>query len=265
MTLVLLLASGSMLFPAFELQSFSPEVIGIGGIVSAGSMSLNPSYAAAPGFDLSMSCVNLYGLKEIQGKEIIASYTSEKGYLFRGRAGYLGNSLYREYSYNCGYGYRYGKAFWTGANLNLYGLWIRNYSMCFRVSIDMGFTFSPTEKLTSAILFRNFTESFARKSKGNIPEEFYCSFVYRLGKTGKLFLEIYKDVSFPFSLRLGLRVKLMKFLFFVSGYQLNPDRFSMGGIIRWKGIRVSIAYFNHSVLPGTLYYSFGCCSARLFR
>jgi len=257
---LLLLALKGTVSPAFELQSFSPEIIGIGGVTSAGSMSLNPSYVADVGFDFSASYVNLYGLKDIQGKEIIASYTSKKGYLFRMRVGYLGNSLYREYSYNCEYGYRYSDIFWAGASLNLYGLWIKGYPMCFRASIDMGFTFSLTEKLISAILFRNFSEAFTRKAGSNIPEEFYCSFVYSPRDTGKLFLEVYKDVYFPFSLRLGTKVKLIKFLFLVAGYQLNPDRFSIGSIIKWKGIRVSFAYFNHSILPGTLYYGFGCCS-----
>jgi len=296
---LLLLALKGTVSPAFELQSFSPEIIGIGGVTSAGSMSLNPSYVADVGFDFSASYVNLYGLKDIQGKEIIASYASKKGYLFRMRVGYLGNSLYREYSYNCEYGYRYSDIFWAGASLNLYGLWIKGYPMCFRASIDMGFTFSLTEKLISAILFRNFSEAFTRKAGSNIPEEFYCSFVYSPRGTeklisailfrnfseaftrkagsnipeefycsfvysprgrGKLFLEVYKDVYFPFSLRLGTKVKLIKFLFLVAGYQLNPDRFSIGSIIKWRGIRVSFAYFNHSILPGTLYYGFGCCS-----
>jgi len=249
----------SFTFPAFEVQNFNSQSMALGGVSSVCEPFLNPATLSfTSGSMFSFNTGNIFGIKELKFHQIVAVLNRGKKWNLRFIGSRMGGDLYIESFFSMGLSVKIVDSFSTGVNLNVYEVIVKKYVSSMRVTFDMGFAYDVNKKLLISVLFRNIEDGLKGKMYSNIPQEFYYAVKYRVAQVLSLYLELYKDILYPFTFRMGYKVSPIKYIDLLAGYQIYPDRFSAGISLNLSFLKVSISYLNHEVLPGTVYYGVGC-------
>lgn len=256
--IVYLLIAFQNLFSAFEIQTIRPVLMGRGGIVSLHPDGLNPAAlgersSIAMGFDYS----NLFGLKDLQSWDADISWTNRsQKHAARADLRSFGNEIYQEKVYGVQYGYRFRTFMNVGAGLNYYHVTATGYGGTGSIGLTCGAKFYPNDSFRIALLFINVNNPKLSGSKEMLPQVFAVGAQYFLESRLEVNAELFKDTLYPFSTRLGLRVRLFPGLNGFLGLQTNPERLSGGAELEIRRIKFEMAFQNHVALPLT--FSFGC-------
>jgi len=258
MTIVLtIFLFGSRLFAAFEVETVNPSLIGRAGICSLHPMSSNPAADLdLAGWNVRSNYTQLFGLKEIRCWDLylLKSWSGKRAAHLAVRS--LGNALYAENCFAGGYAGLIGESIRWAASLRYYRIDIPGYDQRGWLGLSLGSKFTLKDRLHCALLLQNLNRAWGRNQAVDIPESFVLACQWFPWDYLEIDAEIFKDTLYPFSTRLGLQLRLLKYLSAQMGVQLQPDRLACGLSLHWKAIRFDAALLHHTVLPATLYV--GC-------
>lgn len=252
--MILLLITGGA-HAAFELQCFHPALIAQGNIFAQHPGGLNPAALTGPGWSGTVIYGRLYNLRDLQvwSGEFVRQWSQKQ----RTTVDYtsLGNQLYREQTFAIGYGRALSPYLAVGLKILVYDLYIQNFQIAPTLGLAMGTVFRMDTNCTIGFLLGNLNQPRLHNQTYQIPRHFTCGLRWQLHPHLELAGELYKDLDYPLTPRLGCRLKILSFWSLIGGVQFNPDRLSGGTAIRWHDFTITLAVQQHMTLPLSFYWS----------
>ncbi len=254
---VLLLLATLRIYAAFELQCFNPLWIARANIQAQYPGGINPAaLRTSRGWAFSLNYANLYGIKELTAWQGQATWQFHPKHHLSADYSLLGNAIYQERTIGLSYGWQFNPMLAIGSRLALYDLYVADYSFAPTLGIGLGALFRVDSALSIGMLLNNCNQPRLHHQADEIPQTFTCGLRWRIVRRLELGAELYKDLSFPLTEKVGLDFGLLPGWHLLAGVQLNPDRLTLGTIITIRHFSFAVAWQHHPTLPYTVYL--GC-------
>ncbi|MFQ6617624.1 MAG: hypothetical protein ACE5QV_02950 [Fidelibacterota bacterium] len=245
------------------------EHIGTG----ARSAALNSAYSAVYGdiFSIFYNPAGIAVAGWVQFSMFYNSLFEIKELKYRGTAGLLplafatigfgytsyGNALYQENSFTLSAGKRIFRGLLLGINLSWKELKIKNYGSAGAPGIDAGIITELSNNLSWGLYLKNINSPVIGKSREKLPQIYSTGFSYSPTEEIMINLDLYKDILFPFQLRMGVEYNLRKIAAVRFGAGRDPGIFSTGLGLNYRGIDMNYSLSLHSELGISHQFSMG--------
>lgn len=243
---------------AFEIQTGHALQIAQANILAQLPGGLNPAiFYARPGWHANLTYANLYGMEKLTAWYNQLHWQINR----RQRIGLdyaaLGNSFYREQTYSVSYGHQVYSYVGIGLRISVYDLYVENYAVKPTGGFSLGAVFQPDTSYAIGILMTNLNQPRLHHQSNQIPRTFTCGLRWSVHPRLVLAGELYQDLDFTLTEKLGCDLRLLPFWQLAGGVQLNPERLSLGTALSWQGFTVMVTLQGHPTLPMTLYLGLG--------
>ena len=208
------------------------------------SILLNPSTVASFGsFHLSFFYTpSPFGLSQLSSCGAIAAYPGDP-VDFAVSATASGFSLYREVTASATVTRSFEGIFFTGISFNVDHLAIARYGSATALGIDLAATAQITDDIRWGFSLLNVNRPAIGGAAGEMPALYITGVTFRLLPTADISCSLFKDVSYPASLRTGVDFSPIDMLQLRIGISTEPSRYCAG-----LGVRISSASLDYSVV-----------------
>ncbi|MBN2601982.1 MAG: hypothetical protein JXR87_08315 [Candidatus Marinimicrobia bacterium] len=243
---------------AFEVQSINTSSIALGSIASLYPGSQNPACLfQQKSLVMRVDYARLYSLAGLDYYQAALGWNSIKRKSVRLSLRNFGNPVYQEKTVGFSYGQSLKNILSLGITVDVYNIAIAGYQSSTTIGLSLGSVWDLSEQMQIGLLLQNINSPSVYKCADPLPECFSlgvrCAPLSKMEFCGELF----KDTEFPFSLRMGTKIKPFDLMDLKFGVQLNPDCYSGGLSLYWKKLSLDFTFQQHPILPYTLYYGIG--------
>lgn len=191
-----------------------------------------------------------FGLSALRYGSVFGVWPTGWGAL-SGGASTFGGDGYREAHYSLGY----GRAFQFGTSRHVrigitgryYHTQIDEFGSAGAVGLHLGLLLPLLPSLHLGAHVTNINGPSLTRGE-RLPQTLSVGLRYRASDRLLLVTDVFKDLSFPASIRAGLEVRPLSLLALRAGVTTSPTRFTGGVGVRLEWIRVHIAAEQHAAL-----------------
>ncbi|MFA8343279.1 MAG: hypothetical protein ACEPO8_09960, partial [Rhodothermaceae bacterium] len=191
-----------------------------------------------------------FGLQELSQKSV-GSIHNFSSFTFGSSYQNYGFELFRQQIFSVGISKKITDNFFVGSSLVLDFLDIKNYGSKQISKINIGVSFSPSEKLNLGFAIKNLLQKKFTDSDIAPQSNILLGISYLPTKNFSLHFQIDKERNRDISIAAGLELGFYDFLSVRSGYSDNPDIYSFGISIKLKLVEIDYAVQIHSYLEET--------------
>jgi len=243
---------------SFEKLGPGARAMGMGGsciaVPGGGETQFwNPAgIASSKDVVLSVSASRLYGLRGLTVGSFSLSLPICSGSLGIGLQRY-GNSLYSESVLSTVFAGNLLRDLSLGVSIRYNMLSVKNFGSSGTVSSDFGLLVSPRRYLGVAIAASNLTGSSIHGEP--LSRSFTTGFAYRPLERITVSVDLYKEVDFPYQLRVGVEYGVSEEVIARFGFGTAPSIFSVGIGLKAGRFYTNYALSNHITLGSSHHIS----------
>lgn len=174
----------------------------------------------------------------------------------------FGYNLYSENKIGLAYARNLGKYISTGLQFDyLYYHQAENYGNRGAFLLELGLVARPTNHLTLGVHVYNPTRTkLADYNDERVPTRMRFGLGYQFSDMVTLTIETEKDLLYQARFKCGLEYQMVKNLFLRTGFNTEPNQFSVGAGYIFHHLTADLAFMTHPSLPlstqASLTYSF---------
>lgn len=192
---------------------------------------------------------NLYLVNDLNYNQLSAVLKTYRGG-FGVNVSYFGYGQYNEKKIGLAYGMQLGKRFSVGAQLDYLNTYIaQNYGSKGVVTFEVGVMAKITDDVTmGAHVFNPISAKLAEYDDERIPTLLSLGLNWDLSNDFTAAVEAQSDMDHPLILKAGLEYNIMDLLYVRIGLSNNPNVFTFGAGLYYKGFRLDFSSSMHQVL-----------------
>ncbi len=233
----------------------SPRAAGLGyastALTSGAGVHTNPaSSALRQQWSFSFFARESYGLAAFRYGAAHGTWPTSWGTV-SGGASTFGGDEYRELHYSLGYarGLQFGtsRTVYVGLTGRYYHTRIDGYGSAGAIGLHLGLLLPLLPSLYLGAHATNVNAPTLTDGEA-LPQTLSVGLQYRVGPRVRILTDVFKDLSFPVSVRSGIEVRPISMLALRAGVTTAPVRFTGGVGIRLGRLRAHVAAEQHQEL-----------------
>lgn len=190
---------------------------------------------------------SFYGLYELTQLNMVTNFSINKIPLSIGINCY-GDKLYQEYQLHSGISYRITNESALGIGFQYYHLQIANYGSRSSWGINMGISYTVIECFKLGMFVTNINQPVIGECREKIPQSLSLGFFYLPLCSLKIGFDLYRDIRFDQSYRVGIAYDVSKILSIGMGIDDQTNTFSIGMGLENKWFDFHYGILFHQIL-----------------
>lgn len=236
---------------AFEHKNSGASNVGLSlsGIASSSpdfAVFNNPALISGE-YSVDLFYRNYFGINELNQIALATELNLFKQPFALGVIRY-GNKLYAETEIAFGSSFRIGETVFLGLAVHSNFLEIKNYGSTWTFGLNFAMMYLINDQIRLAGMLSNFNEPEIGASGEKIPLSGSIGLSYLPIPDMELLIDSYKEDYFDFAYRLGTRIKVIKNINILAGFQNSINSFSAGLEILQNNYAIKYSVDIHPVL-----------------